>query len=50
MEKIEACALLKVVIGVSKRFVSQNLDRGAKGEVVRIIRNYEQYQDSCYME
>ncbi len=51
VERIEPRALLKVAMRVSKlRFVSRNLDRGTKGEVVRILRNYEQYQDGCYTQ
>ncbi|UCD58465.1 MAG: hypothetical protein JSV16_04955 [Candidatus Hydrogenedentota bacterium] len=49
VDRIEPRAILKAVIRVSKlRFVSQHLTRGTKGEALRILTNYEQYQDSCY--
>jgi hypothetical protein len=49
VDRIERRAILKAVIRVSKlRFVSQHLTRGTKGEVLRILTNYEQYQDRCY--
>ena len=49
VDRIEPRAILKAIIRVSKlRFVSQHLTRGTKGEALRILTNYEQYQDSCY--
>ncbi|BCO08856.1 hypothetical protein GF1_12320 [Desulfolithobacter dissulfuricans] len=51
VDRIEPRAILKVVIRVSGvRFVSRKLNRGVKGEVGRVLRNYEQFQDSCYTE
>jgi hypothetical protein len=49
VDEIEPRAILKAVIRASKLpFVSQDLNRGAKGQALRILRNYQEYQDSCY--
>jgi hypothetical protein len=47
--KIEPRAILKVIISASHlNYVSPHINRGVRGEAVRIIRNYEILQDRGY--
>ncbi len=49
IDHIEPRAILKAVIKVNNlRYVSPNIHRGTKAEVIRIFKNFEKYQDKCY--